>query len=87
MTCQPHLSAGERSWSLLLEAMVNDSMSEWKSMTSGVPQSSKLALVLFNIFISDLNSWTECSLSKLQITPSYVVQSTCLKDGMPIGET
>lgn len=60
-----------------LEAKSNESILEWPEVSTGIPRTSVLDLVLFNTFIKSLNAGIVCFLIKLADDPTELSCKHC----------
>ena len=63
--------------------MVTGSVFGWRPVMSGVRQGSVVGLILFNIFLSDINSGLKCPLSKFADDTKLWGAVTHQRDRMP----
>ncbi|PKU29549.1 rna-directed dna polymerase from mobile element jockey-like [Limosa lapponica baueri] len=49
--------------------VISGTKTNWRPVTSSVPQGSILSLILFSIFINDLDDWAMCNLRKFADDP------------------
>lgn len=67
--------------------MISSTESGGRIVPSDVPQGFVLILILFNLFISDLDESTECTLGSLLMIPNWVQWQISQRTMLPFRET